>query len=76
MTLNPLCTLLTQNKLDGDNYVDRKCNLDIIWLINTNRYSLLHVLRHPLKSPPMNNSWNMKDGSNLMRWLNITYLAL
>ena len=30
MTLNPLSTLLTQHKLDGDNYVDWKRNLDIV----------------------------------------------
>ena len=30
MTLNLLSTIFTKNKLNGDNYVDWKCNLDIV----------------------------------------------
>ena len=39
MALNPLSTLLTQNKLDSDNYVDWKRNLDIV--LATDKYKWL-----------------------------------
>ena len=29
-SFSPLATILTQNKLTGNNYVDWKCNLDIV----------------------------------------------
>ena len=41
MALNPLSTLLTQNKLDGENYVDWKRNLDIVLTADTNCWNRL-----------------------------------
>ena len=38
MALNPLSTLLIQNKLDGENYVDWKCNVDIVLTADKHRW--------------------------------------
>ena len=40
MTLNPLYTLLTQNKLDNNNYVDWKHNLDIVLMVDKHQWVL------------------------------------
>ena len=40
MALNPLSTLLTQNKLDDNNYVDWKCNLDIVLTTDKHKWVL------------------------------------
>ena len=40
MALNPLFTLLTQNKLDSDNYVDWKSNLDIVLTVDKHKWVL------------------------------------
>ena len=41
MALNPLSTILTQNKLNGDNYVDRKQNLDMVLMVDKHKWVLI-----------------------------------
>ena len=40
MTLNPLSILLTQNKLDSNNYVEWKNNLDIVLMADKHKWVL------------------------------------
>jgi hypothetical protein len=40
MSLNPLSTILSSNKLEGDNYVDWKRNLDIVLTIDKHKWVL------------------------------------
>ena len=54
MKLNPLSTLLTQNKLDGDSYVDWKCNLDMV--LTTDKYKW--ALFTPCHAAPTTESSN------------------
>ena len=54
MALNPLSTILTQNKLDGDNYVDQKCNLDIVLMPDKHKW----VLTTPCPDEPTAKSIN------------------
>ena len=59
MALNPLSTLLTQNKLDGENYVDWKRNLDIVLTADKHKW----VLTTPCPAEPIEESTN--DERNL-----------
>ena len=54
IALNPLSTLLTQNKLDSNNYVDWKRNLDIV--LTTDKYKW--VLFTPCPEAPTKESSN------------------
>ena len=54
MILNLLSTLLTQNKLDGDNYVDWKLNLDIMLTTNKHKW----VFFTPCPTTPATKSSN------------------
>ena len=40
MVLNPLSIIVTQNKLNSDNYVDWKCNLDILFTTEKHKWVL------------------------------------
>ena len=40
MSLNPLSTILSSNKLEGDNYVDWKRNLDIVLTVDKHKWVL------------------------------------
>ena len=65
---SPLATILTQNKLTGNNYVEWKCNLDIVLTAEDNIY----VLSTPCPpEPPANataivkrkfDNWNKSNG--------------
>ena len=57
--LNPLSTLLTQNKLDGENYVNWKRNLDIVLTADKHKW----VLTTPCPAQPTEESTN--DERNL-----------
>ena len=49
---SPLATILTQNKLTGNNYVDWKCNLDIVLTAEDHIY----VLSTPCPPEPPDNA--------------------
>ena len=50
--MNPLATILNHNKLNGDNYVDWKRNLDIMLTMDKHKY----VLTTPCPPKPTNES--------------------
>lgn len=52
MTLSPLTTILSQNRLTGENYVDWKRNLDIVLTVDGHKY----VLTTPCPPKPSNDS--------------------
>ena len=46
---SPLAMILTQNKLTGENYVDWKCNLDIVFTAESHKI----VLTKPCPMAPI-----------------------
>ena len=52
MTLSPLTTILSQNRLTGENYVDWKRNLDIVLTVDGHKY----ILTTPCPPKPSNDS--------------------
>ena len=49
IALNPLSSIIIQNKLDGDNYVDCKYNLDTVLMIDKHKW----VLTTPCSNEPI-----------------------
>ena len=69
MSLNPLSTILSSNKLEGDNYVDWKRNLDIVLTVDKHKW----VLTTPC--PQTNDDSTQEEKDVLAAWLRSDEIA-
>ena len=70
MSLNTLLTILSSNKLEGDNYVDWKSNLDIVLIVDKHTW----VLTIPCP-PQTNDDSTQEDKDALAAWLRFDELT-
>ena len=70
MSLNPLSTIISSNKLEGENYVDWKHNLNIVLTVNKHKW----VLTTPCP-PHTNDDSTQEETDALAAWLRSDEIA-
>ncbi|XP_009803349.1 uncharacterized protein LOC107814002 [Nicotiana tabacum] len=74
---NPLTAILTQNKLEGPNYVDWKRNLDIVLIAEEFKFVLDEVCpEKPIEDVTDDGQKTYQNGLRLMRWRGVTFWHL
>ena len=64
MSLNPISTIISSNKLKGENYVDWKCNIDIVLTVDKHKWALTTPC-----PPQTNDDSTQEDKDALAVWL-------
>ena len=67
MSLNPLSTILSSNKLEGDNYVDWKRNLDIVLTVDKHKWVLTTPVLKRMKIRRKRRKTSWRPGFDPMR---------